>query len=141
LEINKTVIVASSWCSVLLYLHHRIFLWQEPIVLYKENVIQENSKDAAAVASSSFVVQGRCKDVAADISCGSEIVQRHCCWQFMSFRKISKTLLPAGDSGHGKSVVTWDEIYYCTGRLMCAVDQNSFMLELCREFVLEECLW
>ena len=60
--------------------HHHIFLWQEPIILYKENVIQENSKDAAAAASS---------------CCGSGIVQGHCCWQFMSFRKIPKTLLLA----------------------------------------------
>jgi hypothetical protein len=37
--------------------HHHIFLWHEPIIQYKENVIQENSKDAAV---SSYVVQEKC---------------------------------------------------------------------------------
>jgi hypothetical protein len=50
-----------------------MFLWQEPIVLYKGNVIKENSKDAASAASS-YVVQEKCKDVAAGICCGSEVV-------------------------------------------------------------------
>jgi hypothetical protein len=71
-------------------MYHRILLWQEPIILYKENVIQENSKDSAA---GSYLVQEKCKDIAAG-SCGSGIMQICCCGQLW-FRKSVKTLLPA----------------------------------------------
>ena len=85
--------------------HHHIFLWQEPIILCNENVIQENSKDAAAAGS--YVVREKCKDISANNCFGSGMVQRHCChqlycsgkvqrrccWQLMWFRKSAKTLL------------------------------------------------
>jgi hypothetical protein len=80
--------------------HHHIFLWQEPIILYKENVIQENSKDAAAgsyvvqekcrdVGAGSYVVREKCIDVSAG-SCGSGIVQRRWCWQLRRSGKVQR---------------------------------------------------
>jgi len=95
-----------SLSVVLTYRH--IFLWQEPIILYKENVIQENSKDAVAAAGS-YVVREKCKDISASNCFGSGMVQRHCCqqlrcsgkvqrcccWQLMWFRKSAKTFLLA----------------------------------------------
>ena len=95
-------------------MHHHFFLWQEPIILYKENVIQENSKDTSAVdvvqekskdtaadsyevkekckdtAASSNEVQEKCKDVAAGSWCGSGKVQRHCCWQLCGSGEVHR---------------------------------------------------
>ena len=79
-------------------------------LLLAVNVVQEWYRDTAV---GSYVVQEKCKDVIVGSCCSSGKVLRHCRWRFMRFRKISEALLPAGDSGHGKSVVTWD------GRLMC----------------------